>query len=130
VTELIEQLLGTPTDALTDVLAAIEAWTLPRSDLNAWVRVLNKFDELLEDAVARYDLAHIQTTPFAPADKALLAGVLRFERLLLENTTNRKSFNSYDVSRRLCFFRVHTVGAHAGDCRGSTACSPPRISIS
>jgi hypothetical protein len=105
------------------VLGAIETWTLPRSDLNAWVRVLNRLDDLLEDAIARYAVAAIQTRPFSPADKALLAGVLRFERLLLENTTNRKSFNSYDVSGRGAELVVGQA-AHISPVRRSSASMP------
>jgi E3 ubiquitin-protein ligase HUWE1 len=98
VTELINQLLQTSKDDLPAALGAIDAWTWPRSDLNAWVQVLNKFDEILEDIIREYEIDKVQSKELASIDQELLCSVLRFERLLLENTTNRKSFNSYDVS--------------------------------
>jgi E3 ubiquitin-protein ligase HUWE1 len=79
------------------VLEPIEVWTWPRSDLNAWVQVLNQFDEILEDIIREYEIDQLQTKKLSLRDKDMLCGILRFERLLLENTTNRKSFSSYDV---------------------------------
>ena len=56
------------------------------------------FDTILEDIVRDYEVAKIQTKEFTPFTKKALGEILRFERLLLENSTNRKMFNSYDVS--------------------------------
>jgi E3 ubiquitin-protein ligase HUWE1 len=128
VTELINQLLATPKAELTDVLAKIDIWTLPRSDLNAWIKVLNKFDEILEETIITYDIDNLQKTDFSPEHKALLSEVLRFERLLLENTTNRKSFNSYDVRRAFIPSRVYPADARSR--RESTACCLPPTSTS
>lgn len=96
--ELIQSLLDTPDDELADVLGAIDHWRWPRSDLNAWVPVLNKFDAVLEDAIRAYAVDELQLTPFTPSAKRTVCEILRFERLLLENSTNRKTFASYDVS--------------------------------
>ena len=95
--DLISKLLETPTDDLPDILGSIEGWKWPRSDLNAWIKVLNKFDGILEDVIRDYDVEKIQLNDFTTRTKEILCGILRFERLLLENSTNRKSFNSYDV---------------------------------
>jgi E3 ubiquitin-protein ligase HUWE1 len=78
-------------------LDAIDTWKWPRSDLNAWIKVLNRFDEILESVISEYAIDALQLKPFEPMTKRILSGVLRFERLLLENSTNRKSFSSYDV---------------------------------
>lgn len=45
-----------------------------------------------------YDIDKLQTNIFTPATKKTVCEILRFERLLLENSTNRKTYNSYDVS--------------------------------
>jgi E3 ubiquitin-protein ligase HUWE1 len=84
------------------VLGEIDQWRWPRSDMNAWVRVLNKFDTVLEDIIRDYQVETLQLTPFTPSTKKLLSEILRFERLLLENSTNRKTFASYDVGPSIC----------------------------
>jgi E3 ubiquitin-protein ligase HUWE1 len=98
VADLIAKLSDTPNEGLGHLLAQIETWTWPRSDLNAWIKVLNKFDQILEDCIREYDIDKIQTRSFDESTKNLLSGILKFERLLLENSTNRKMFASYDVS--------------------------------
>ncbi|KAL0955931.1 hypothetical protein HGRIS_002119 [Hohenbuehelia grisea] len=103
VTALISSLLNTPNEQLANFLADIDAWKWPRSDLNAWLKVLNKFDAILEDAIRDYKLDDLQMESFAPETKSLICEVLRFERLLLENSTNRKMFSSYDrLNSLLC----------------------------
>ena len=96
-TELIEQLLNTPNDDYHEVLSQIQSWKWPRSDLNAWIKVLNKFDVILEETIRDYDIDNLQVNVFTPRTKKTVCEILRFERLLLENSTNRKTFNSYDV---------------------------------
>ncbi|KAF7308833.1 hypothetical protein MKEN_01083200 [Mycena kentingensis (nom. inval.)] len=56
VAELIARLLGTPNDDLSRVLAEIDAWKWPRSDLNAWIKVLNKFDAIMEEIIRDYQV--------------------------------------------------------------------------
>lgn len=96
VAELIEKLANTPEGSIADVLTQIDSWKWPRSDLNAWVKVLDKFDAILGDAISDYNVDKLQLNPFPPDTKRTLCEILRFERLLLENSTNRKTFNSYD----------------------------------
>ncbi|KAH9839447.1 uncharacterized protein C8Q71DRAFT_905985 [Rhodofomes roseus] len=103
VAELISKLLDTPEDDLHEVLSQIDAWRWPRSDLNAWIKVLNKFDAILEDAIRDYDIDKLQANVFTPLTKKTVCEILRFERLLLENSTNRKTFNSYDRLNSLMF---------------------------
>lgn len=100
VAELITQLVNTSTEDLPEVLSKIDVWKWPRSDLNAWIKVLNKFDAILEDVIRDHDIDKLQIRPFSPITKQTVCEILRFERLLLENSTNRKMFNSYDVSYR------------------------------
>lgn len=90
--------MDTPNEDLHEVLSQIDSWKWPRSDLNAWIKVLNKFDAILEEAIRDYDIDNLQVNVFTPLTKKTVCEILRFERLLLENSTNRKTFNSYDVS--------------------------------
>ena len=95
---LIASILATDTNDLLALLQPIDSWRLPRSDLNAWIKVHNKFDAILEDIIRDYDIDAVQTKPFDPNTKDTLCAILKFERMLLENTTNRKLFVQYDVS--------------------------------
>jgi E3 ubiquitin-protein ligase HUWE1 len=51
----------------------------------------------MEDIIRDYEIEKVQLKPFTDFHKRLLCEILRFERLLLENSTNRKTYNSYDV---------------------------------
>lgn len=76
-------------------------WVWPRTDLHHWIGVLNRFDAILDQIIKDYDLNsmdHAQTSPFTPRTAALLHAILAFEKVLLENATNRKVFASFDVS--------------------------------
>ena len=97
--EFIAKLLKTANPDLSDVLSQIDTWKWPRSDLNAWITVLNKFDSILEEVIREYDVEKLQNRAFTLSTKKIVCEILRFERLLLENSTNRKMFNSYDVRR-------------------------------
>ena len=97
VATLIAELLATSTDDLPKFLGPITTWRWPRSDLNAWIKVLNKLDTVLEDLIREYDIDSLQVKPFTQHVKDIILEILKFERLLLENSTNRKMFNSYDV---------------------------------
>ena len=75
----------------------------PRSDLHSWVKVLNRFDDILKGFIDEYELDKLQINPFTPQTKALVTAILHFETLLLDNATNRKLFASYDVRPCRCF---------------------------
>lgn len=97
VAEFITKVLSALDEQLAHLLSSIESWKWPRSDLNAWIKVLNKFDSILEDIINQYELDKVQAVTFPSQTKALVSEILRFQRLLLENSTNRKTFSSYDV---------------------------------
>lgn len=101
--EFIKKLAAAPTEQVTQLLADIDTWKWPRSDLNAWIKVLNKLDAILENIIKEYDLDKLQLRPFSDEHKQLVSEILRFERLLMENSTNRKTFNSYDKLNSLLF---------------------------
>jgi E3 ubiquitin-protein ligase HUWE1 len=98
VASLITTLLETPVNQLADVFESVHTWSYPRSDLHSWIAVLNKLDEIYENIIQEYGLSKLQNKIFCPSSKRLLLGLLRFQRMLLDNSTNRKLFNSYDVS--------------------------------
>ncbi|KZS98333.1 hypothetical protein SISNIDRAFT_546300 [Sistotremastrum niveocremeum HHB9708] len=96
VASLISTLLTTPEDGIADALDPIATWNWPRSDLHSWIKVLNRFDGILENLVNIHKVDQLQYDTFTAAEKKTLLGILKFEKLLLENSTNRKLFNSYD----------------------------------
>lgn len=126
VVELIKAFTSLPEDELTATLEAtnLEGWQWPRSDLTFWIPVLNRFDGILETVIKSYDLRGtwsrkekdaegkeikedpavearrlgVQMNPFTPRTKRTVVAIFEFEKLLLENCTNRKMFASYDVS--------------------------------
>jgi E3 ubiquitin-protein ligase HUWE1 len=91
-------LTNAPDDTLVDVLATFQVWRYPKGDLHGWIAILDRFDDLLEKAITEYGVAQIQANDFTPKTKQLILEMLRVEKILLENCTNRKLFLSYDVS--------------------------------
>jgi E3 ubiquitin-protein ligase HUWE1 len=98
VAALISKIYKSSNEQLTAALKDIDTWKWPRTDLNSWVKVLNKFDDIMDATIREYNVDKLQLIPFSESTKQLLSEILRFERLLLEYSTNRKTFNSYDVS--------------------------------
>ena len=102
-------------------LKRLNHWRYPRSDLNVWAAVLDRFDAALAEITDEYELSKLQMKAFTPETKELVMEILRVERMLLENCTNRKLFSSYDVSDSGVSTYNHSV---------STICSSPKISMS
>src|SRR5258706_5608088 len=100
VAALVDKLLTTPTDQLAELLGSFRMWLWPRCELMVWYSVLDRFDDILAQMIKDYHSDDLQMTPFTPSDKELIMQILRFERMLLDNSTTRKLFNSYDVSKR------------------------------
>lgn len=103
ISSFLASLSTTPDDSLTPLLQTVlsTGWTWPRTDLQHWIVPLNRFDEILGRIVVDYDLGsldHAQTNAFTPRTRELLLAILRFEKVLLENSTNRKIYASFDVS--------------------------------
>jgi len=104
IANMIDRIQRVAQDELPSLLDPVvkAGWTWPRTDLQHWIYPLNRFDEILEQIIRDYDLSdmqHCQTNNFTPRTKELLLSVLGFQKLLLENSTNRKIFNGFDVSR-------------------------------
>lgn len=101
--ELIAKLLNASPKGLVEILKQADSWKWPRSDLNAWIKVLNRFDDIMDEIIQEYNIDKLQLNPFSTDTKELLSEILRFERLLLENSTNRKTFSSYDVKSHILY---------------------------
>jgi len=104
IANMIDRIQRVAQDELPSLLDPVvkAGWTWPRTDLQHWIYPLNRFDEVLEQIIRDYDLSdmqHCQTNNFTPRTKELLLSVLGFQKLLLENSTNRKIFNGFDVRR-------------------------------
>ncbi|SPO39716.1 related to E3 ubiquitin protein ligase TOM1 [Pseudozyma flocculosa] len=96
VTTLLARISAAADDELPAILDSISEWCWPRGDLYYWTQILNRFDDILQDTCRDYELAKLQTNDFTPLRKKLLVSILRFSRLLIENCTNRKLYNSYE----------------------------------
>ena len=81
----IERVSSTPEElrkGLQHVLDLDASWPYEKADLLHWAKIL----DVLDAALANTD---------SPDD--LLVAVLKFTRLLLENSSNRHVYNSYEV---------------------------------
>lgn len=97
---MVERIASADADDLVTVLKDLPTWRYPRSDLNAWIPALDRFDTVLAEIISSYEVAKIQANDFTPKTQQLVLEILRVQRLLLENCTSRKLFSSYDVSDR------------------------------
>lgn len=109
----IRQLQHVQQDELPQLIQPIldQGWQWPRTDLQHWIHPLNRFDEILETVIRDYDLAdmmHAQTNDFTPRTKELVKSVLAFQKVLLENSTNRKIFSGFDVRPFLFLHLLYT----------------------
>jgi hypothetical protein len=74
--------------------------------MHSWVDISKKFIGILTRLRDAYGLGRgaktackIQLNDFTPKDKELILEILRFIRLLMENSTSRKLFDGYDVGQ-------------------------------
>ncbi|KAJ1021615.1 hypothetical protein NDA16_003752 [Ustilago loliicola] len=102
---LQDRILKSPDDELPEALDSISEWCWSRGDLYYWTGVLNRFDTILENVCRDYELSKIQVNDFTPLTKRLIFSILRFSRLLIENCTNRKLYNSFEHLNELLYTR-------------------------
>jgi hypothetical protein len=90
-------------DGLLDHLSTFpHPWPFPRGDLYHWIPLLNRFDDILEETVKKYNLKEgPQTTPWEEKDERIVCGVLNFSRMLVEECGNRSLYGSSNVSLNL-----------------------------
>jgi E3 ubiquitin-protein ligase HUWE1 len=97
---LVQSLENAVADSeLTPLLSEACTWTLPKTDLHHWIKVLNRFDAILEETCSAYGLASgsPQLNEFTPKTKSLVLAILHFTTALLEHATNKRTYASYDV---------------------------------
>lgn len=102
---LIKRITDAPDQDLVAVLHPVQIWKFARGDMHAWVPVTKRFIEILTRMRDSYSFgagsskpSKLQLNDFTPKDKELIREILRFIRLLMENCTNRKLFDGYEVS--------------------------------
>lgn len=91
------QLASVEQDEIASLIKTVPTWRWPRSDLHSWTKALNRLDSVLADIIRDYAVNALQLNVFTPHTKTTLLEILRFLTMLLENSTNRKLFASYDV---------------------------------
>ncbi|KAI9475723.1 MAG: hypothetical protein EXX96DRAFT_275728 [Benjaminiella poitrasii] len=75
--------------------ANLDSWTYPKGDLFQYIKVLNRFDTILETVCQEHELIDtIQRKPFENKTKKMVSAILNFSKLLLENCKNRNIYNS------------------------------------
>ncbi|WVQ94836.1 hypothetical protein IAU59_001919 [Kwoniella sp. CBS 9459] len=74
---LAERIVSCSETELPSVLKSFDRWVYPRSDLHAWVNVLDRLDDVLAEITTSYGLSKIQTNDFTPKTKELLLEILR-----------------------------------------------------
>lgn len=102
-TEMAKPLESLITDLVTcselelpSKLAANLEWARPRGDLYHWIRLLNRFDDIFEHHISKYDLHqdHVKLQIMAPNDQNIVVACLNFTYMLLENCGNRGLYSS------------------------------------
>ncbi|KAJ1976936.1 E3 ubiquitin-protein ligase tom1 [Dimargaris xerosporica] len=98
------QLLEASVDAIPALIHTFKEWKYPRGDFFQWIPVLNRFDELLDEACRNHGLYDgVQTRPFAESTCRLICAILWFTRMLMENCINRNLYNSFAQLRALLY---------------------------
>ncbi|KAK9454511.1 hypothetical protein V1511DRAFT_517796 [Dipodascopsis uninucleata] len=95
--EYIAKLESCPLEELpTQIRSSGISWDQPRGDLHHWITVLNRFDDILEDAVTKSGLkSNLPTSyTFSEKDEELIIAVLDFTALLLEHCSHRSLYAS------------------------------------
>ncbi|KAI9295222.1 hypothetical protein K502DRAFT_315969 [Neoconidiobolus thromboides FSU 785] len=93
---LVQRIFEANGAELTIILKDIMDKNLPKSDLNNWIGVLNKFDGILEKLIEKYSLTKIQRVNFAEEDREQIIGILSLTKILFDKCTNRNLYCSYE----------------------------------
>ncbi|CDK24961.1 unnamed protein product [Kuraishia capsulata CBS 1993] len=98
ITSFVALISSATTDDLVNILRDFVFWKDVQFDIVHFIPVLNKFDKVLEDIIAKYNLSEVYTKPTAVEsfDEEVLLLVLKFTQSLLEITLQRHFYNSLD----------------------------------
>ncbi|OAG28862.1 E3 ubiquitin-protein ligase HUWE1 [Nematocida displodere] len=100
---MIKALETMDTCEMPGYLSKIDEWKHCKTDLVYWVEVLDRFDTILQDLVQKYRLDGLQSQPMEPQDRDVAREILRFQKVLVENSSNKSIFNSFDVIEHLIY---------------------------
>lgn len=112
------------TQALRNEFPPNSPWRYPRGDLHAWIPLLDNLDDVLLgviDAHGLQDATNVEKGEWTKDDEECVLEILRVERGLLDNSTSRKIFASYDVS---FLDQVHYISAQPSKEPTSRLVSP------
>lgn len=112
---LVDSLTNCSLDSLPGLLLENLKWERPRGDLYHWIPLLNRFDQIFNDQISKYELDQdtfkLQELSFE--DKELVVACLKFTTLLLEHCANRSIYSSTDRMYRLIYMPVVDIKLHA-----------------
>ena len=77
------------------VVKTTRDWAYAKTDFFHWIGVLNRFDDLLEKMVKKYELPN-QKECLNEVDKATILGIIKITEHLWDNATNRNLYSSYE----------------------------------
>ena len=97
VAETMRRLLEAREEDLSKLIVyMLKEWSLGKSDLHNWAPVLDRFDDILKQLAEEYMPAGPQSQSYSAEHKQLIMCILGLEKLLLENSSSRNLFNTYD----------------------------------
>lgn len=119
--EEVDYLVQTSLNELPPKLDTLsQRWDRPRGDLCHWIPLLNRFDELLQGFVSKYQLETSHPNPRIwddGEDEVLAISILKFSAFLLDNCTNRGIYPSIkSVSHFLPCLSPYIVSAALSVC--------------
>jgi len=97
VASIIKAVEKMPRESVSSYLSKIDEWRYGKSDLLYWVEALNRLDEILEGIVKEYNLTGLQNRKMKEADRSTAREIIRFERILVENSSTKNIFSSFNV---------------------------------
>ncbi|KAI5187849.1 hypothetical protein NEHOM01_2406, partial [Nematocida homosporus] len=96
ISNIIRQAETLPISDLANYLNSIDQWRYGKTDLLYWVAVLDRFDDLLGQIITEAQLDTLQSRAIPESDRFLARSILRFQKLLIENSSNKSIFNGFD----------------------------------
>ncbi|OMJ30040.1 E3 ubiquitin-protein ligase TOM1-like [Smittium culicis] len=100
ISELRHALETVDESQLFHVVSNIKHWPFLRSDFYYWIKVLDRFDEILEKIISKHSLirpdSHLVRNDLPDDTAQLICAILDFTRLLMENCINRTIYSSIE----------------------------------
>ena len=99
---LIKSIERSDEKELLNILSNTKDWKWPKGDIYSFINILNKFDKIFEVLINERNLNKTSTSKefqlieLDEFNRELLNVILKFLKLLFENCSNRKLFNSID----------------------------------